>query len=77
MLYSKISFVALFVSFIVGIVYIYLIGPEQKNVTVYPTPENIDETQYKDKTGQCFKYESKKTECSLFPQNIKILPFQI
>jgi hypothetical protein len=50
-------------SFLVGIIYIYLSKPELKIVKISPTPDNSDEFLYKDKAGNCHKYEPIEVEC--------------
>jgi hypothetical protein len=42
---------------------------------MYPTPDNVKNTQYKDKTGNCFSYNLKEIKCPLdenLIHNIKI-----
>ena len=59
-------------SFLIGLILIYIWGPNTKTVVIYPTPENYDTTQYKDKAGQCFQFEPVKTQCSDNAQHVPI-----
>lgn len=51
-------------SFAVGLVLVYFSPMEYKTVFVYPTPNNVDDLQYKDSAGQCFHFTSKEVECT-------------
>ena len=54
-------------SLVLGIFAVYLYVPEMRRSYVYPTPENIEKLQYKDKTDTCFKYEQTEVSC---PKNL-------
>ena len=62
--------------FIIGLIYIYLIGPEKKEYEVYPTPYE-NNIQYKDEVDNCFVYKYHKKTCPLIPLSIKTIPEQI
>jgi hypothetical protein len=51
------------ISFLMGIIFIYLSKPELKIVKISPTPDNCNHTLYQDKTETCYKYEAKETPC--------------
>ena len=42
---------------ILGIIYIYLSKPELKTVKISPTPDNCEQTLYKDKANICYQYD--------------------
>ena len=46
-----------------GLFAVYITSDEMRKVYVYPTPENVDLIQYRDKTGTCFKMEQSKVSC--------------
>ncbi len=54
------------VSLAFGLFAVYITMPDTRTILVYPTPENIDLIQYRDKTGTCFHYTQRAVEC---PQN--------
>jgi hypothetical protein len=64
------------VSLILGIFAVYIYVPEMRRIYVYPTPENIELLQYKDKTDTCFKYEQKEVSCPKDMSNIFKIPAQ-
>jgi len=51
------------ISFSLGILYAYLHIPKKQVIFIYPTLDNIDNLQYKDKTETCFNIDAKKTKC--------------
>jgi len=47
---------------------VYITMPDNRKIYVYPTPENINVLQYKDKTDTCFSFQQKEVSC---PKNEK------
>ena len=63
------------ISLSIGLLYIYVAEEYKKVIIYYPTPDNISECQYKDKSNNCFTYELKEVNCPLddnLLHNIKI-----
>jgi len=54
------------VSLAFGLFAVYINSDDIRKIYVYPTPENVDLMQYRDKTGTCFNYKQTKMTC---PQN--------
>lgn len=48
---------------IIGAVCIYVIQKKVRNVSVFPTDDNVDSIQYKDATGTCFRPVSQTIPC--------------
>jgi len=71
-----ISIPLFFISFIVGLFFIYVLGPEKKVIYVYPSPENIDKVLFKDKANNCFTFEEKIVDCPVDESNISQIPIQ-
>ena len=50
-------------SFLIGLVIVYIYVPEMRRIYVYPTPENVEQMQYRDQTETCFEYQQEEVEC--------------
>lgn len=50
-------------SLIVGVVIVYFTLPDQRKIYIYPTPDNIDVLQYRDKTNTCFEFKQTEVKC--------------
>jgi hypothetical protein len=70
------SIKVLIISFIVGLIFIYIFGEEERKVYVYPTPQNIGKIQYKDSADNCFTFSSNEVKCPA-EHLISKLPAQI
>ncbi len=55
-------------SLCVGIFFVYITIPDMRKIYVYPSPDNVDILQYKDKTDTCFQLKQKEVSC---PKNEK------
>ena len=70
MILNDISFPTFLISFLIGLLFVYLIGPEMKNIYIYPSPENVDKILFKDKASNCFYFEEEYVKC---PENNKLI----
>lgn len=64
------------ISLALGIFMVYITMPDMRKVYVYPTPDNIDILQYRDKTDSCFQYKQKEISCPKDESNVKMIPVQ-
>ena len=74
-MFKFIDFRIFLISLAIGLFYIYISGDNKKVLIIYPTPDNINEYQYKDKTNNCFSYELNEVKCptdSNLLHNVKI-----
>uniref|UniRef100_A0A6C0HJ97 Uncharacterized protein n=1 Tax=viral metagenome TaxID=1070528 RepID=A0A6C0HJ97_9ZZZZ len=62
------------VSFALGIFAVYIYEPENKKIMVYPSPDNVDYIQYKDKANNCFQFKEQKVASC--PTNVERIPIQ-
>jgi hypothetical protein len=76
MISNYISLPIFLTSFAIGLFCIYVLGPEKKNVYVYPSPSNYKNIQYKDKSNQCFEMKPVETSCPINPFSVKTVPIQ-
>jgi len=67
---------AFIISLSIGLVFVYLSAPTHSTVMVYPTPENVDKLQYKDKAGVCFRFNPIETDCPTDASKIRHIPVQ-
>ena len=58
-----VSFPIFLVSLSIGLLFVYLMPPPFTTIYVYPTPDNVDEVQYKDAAGSCFQFDAHKIKC--------------
>jgi len=64
------------ISLALGLLHVYLYRPPTSVVLVYPTPDNINTMQYKDKANNCFKFNMKGVPCDKHKEEITSIPFQ-
>ena len=65
------------ISLAFGLFAVYITTEDKRKIYVYPTPENIDLIQYRDKTGSCFKMEQSKVSCPKNETEISKVPAQV
>ncbi len=76
-IYMKvISWKIFFVSFLLGLFFVYILGKTQKVVMVYPTLTNSSNILFRDKAGQCFRFKAKALNCPKNIADIKQIPIQ-
>ena len=71
---KMIHFPSFIISLAIGIFIAYTTLPPKKIIYVYPTPENYDKIQYKDKNGTCMDVSKEKIDCT---NDIKSHPIYI
>lgn len=70
----RFSFLAFFVAFAIGMVYVYMNVPPIKEVVKYPTPYNAGTIVYKDSADTCYVFDAAKLECPTDVRKIKKQP---
>jgi hypothetical protein len=75
-LFKYINIPVFIVSLAFGLFAVYITADDMRKIYVYPTPENVDLMQYKDKTGTCFQYKSTKVTCPKNKDEISVIPCQ-
>ena len=64
------------ISLAVGLLFVYLSNPDPTIIYVYPTPDNVNKINYKDKAGNCFKFSANEVTCPKNKSDIKTIPLQ-
>lgn len=75
-IFRIISFKIFIASFLIGLLFLYLMGPDRKKVYVYPSPETINKAIFQDNTKRCFLYKEENVECPMNKKDISIIPVQ-
>jgi hypothetical protein len=65
------------ISFLVGMLFIFLSSPSQRSVVVYPTVDNQDMFQYKDMANNCFAFKPNTVKCPYLDNNVSVIPPQV
>ena len=76
MILDYISLPVFLISFALGLFFVYILGPDEKIIYVYPTPNNYNSVLYKDNVGECFTFKPNETKCPMNPFSIKTVPVQ-
>lgn len=61
--FRNINLPIMLISFLIGLVFVYLSTEPNEKVIVHPTPDNVGKIEYSDKVGTCFEFKSILTEC--------------
>jgi hypothetical protein len=64
------------VSLAIGILFVYLTNPDKRKIFVYPSPDNVNNVQYKDSSGACFEFKETKIKCPENEKDISKVPAQ-
>jgi len=64
------------VSLAIGLLFVYIFNPDKRKIFVYPSPENVNNIQYKDSTGACFEFKQTKLKCPEKESDISKVPAQ-
>ena len=69
-----INFRVFIISFLFGLLCIYISSPDPKEITVYPTNDNKHLFQFRDKAENCFQLKQTIVKCS---NDVEEIPIQI
>ena len=76
MISRYISIPVFLISFAIGLFFIYILGPEMKDIFIYPSPETVNKVLFKDKADNCFYFEEEEVKCPNDKSQILSLPIQ-
>jgi hypothetical protein len=65
------------VSLAIGMYGVYITNnSEKRKIMVYPTPDNIEQIQYRDSANNCFKFKQTQVNCPIDSKDISKLKAQ-
>ena len=64
------------ISLMVGLFFVYILGPDIKTVYIYPSPETMDKVLIKDKSDNCFRFNQVEIKCPSDAGSISHIPIQ-
>lgn len=64
------------ISLAFGLFAVYITAPDNRKILVYPTHENVNSIQYRDKANNCFSVEEQVVNCPNDSSKISKLPVQ-
>ena len=67
---------AFIISLALGIFLVYIGNPRPSVIYVYPTPDNLNQMQYKDRSGTCFGFEAQEVTCPMKKELVREYPIQ-
>lgn len=76
MFFKFISLKVFFISLALGLLFVYLSTPSPTVIYVYPTPDNVEHVEYKDKASNCFRFKASEVKCPSDTSLIKKIPVQ-
>lgn len=71
-----ISIPVFFISLVMGLFFIYILGPDLKTIYIYPTPEVVDNILFRDKSDNCFAFKEVDVKCPSDESKINQIPIQ-
>ena len=75
-IFKYINIPVFIISLAFGIFAVYITMPDTRKIFVYPTPENVQVLQYKDKTNTCFSIKQELVDCPKNESEISKIPPQ-
>jgi ribose/xylose/arabinose/galactoside ABC-type transport system permease subunit len=64
------------ISLAFGIFAVYITMPDSRKIYVYPSPDNVNVLQYRDKTNTCFSFKQHQVSCPKNESDIFKIPTQ-
>ena len=76
MFLNHISPTIFLISLTIGLFIVYLVSDTPSVIYVYPTPNNVDQLQFKDKANNCYEFKSEEVQCPSDKSKISKIPIQ-
>ena len=75
-LFKFVNIPVFIISLAFGIFAVYITVPATRKILIYPTTENVDKIQYRDKTHTCFSVQQHEVSCPANANEISKIPAQ-
>jgi hypothetical protein len=75
-LFKFINIPVFIISLAFGIFAVYITIPKTRKILIYPTTENVNLIQYRDKTNTCFSVQQDEVKCPANANEISKIPAQ-
>jgi hypothetical protein len=76
MFLNYISPLVFLISLSIGLFVVYLTSSSPTVIYVYPTPNNVDRLQFKDKANNCYEFSYEEVNCPKDKSQISKIPIQ-
>jgi len=63
-------------SLAIGLFVVYLTSANPTVIYVYPTPNNVDKLQFRDKANNCYEFTYEEVECPSDKSKMSKIPIQ-
>tara|TARA_B100002019_G_scaffold278058_1_gene278528 strand:- start:150 stop:386 length:237 start_codon:yes stop_codon:yes gene_type:complete len=75
-IFKYINVYAFLISLFLGLFAVYVTMPDLRTIKVYPTQENVNILQYRDKADNCFSLRETEVPCPVNKNEISEVPIQ-
>ena len=75
-LFKFVNIPVFIISLAFGIFAVYITIPKTRKILIYPTTENVNLIQYRDKTNTCFSVQQTEVKCPANANEISKIPAQ-
>lgn len=58
----QMNWLAFAAAFVIGLAYVYVVAPQLKVITKFPSPDNAGKVVYEDASGECFTFTAHKLD---------------
>ncbi len=62
--YFRFNILAFCIAFVVGLIFVYIDSPKQREVIKYPTPYNSNKLVYRSTSENCYKIKAEEVKCT-------------
>lgn len=71
---SKLSPFYFFISFAIGLFFVYILTPPPSVIVKFPSPYNAGKITYRDTSDTCYVYKADRVECPIDKSKVRAQP---